>query len=305
MIKVGCCGFSTSMKRYFENFILVELNRTFYHYPREATVRGWREKAPKNFEFTVKAHQDISHTARLKVEKDSFEAFERMKQICRILGSKILLIQTPGSFKPDDLADAERFFRQVDRGSLALVWETRGPSWESHDAYKKLSRVLKELEVGHVADPFKVTPAYTGEIAYFRLHGLGENMYYYQYTDSELRRLKELVSVYDAGGKDIYVLFNNLSMFEDAVRFTKYLSNGTFPKITSSTGLASIEEVVAKTRYPVSKSVLIRKLGWRLVDSEEGKQAKLSTFLDDLPIKIYKNAEELLDGIKFARKLKD
>lgn len=227
-----------------------------------------------------------------------------MKQICKILGSKILLIQTPGSFKPDKLADAERFFREVDRGSL-LVWETRGPSWESHDAYKRLSRVLKELEVGHVTDPFKAMPAYTGEIAYFRLHGLGENMYYYQYSDLELRRLRELASVYEAGGKEVYVLFNNLSMFEDAVRFMKYLSDGTFPRITASTSLASIEEVVAKTRYPVSKSVLIRKLGWRLVDAEEGKQARLSAFLDDLPIKIYKNAEELLDNIKSAKKLKD
>jgi hypothetical protein len=165
--------------------------------------------------------------------------------------------------------------------------------------------VLKELEVGHVADPFKVMPAYTGEVAYFRLHGLGESMYYYQYSDLELRRLKDLVSVYEAGGKEVYVLFNNLSMFEDSVRFTKYLSNGTFPRITSSTGLASIEEVVAKTRYPVSKSVLMKKVGWRLVDAEEGKQAGLSTFLERLPNKIYKNTEELLDSIKSARKLKD
>jgi uncharacterized protein YecE (DUF72 family) len=236
MIKVGCCGFSTSMKRYFETLKLVELNRTFYQYPREATVQGWREKAPKNFEFTVKAHQDISHTAMLKAGKDSFEAFERMKQICRILGSKILLIQTPGSFKPDKIADAERFFREVDREGLVLVWETRGSSWESCCAYKKLSRVLGKLEVGHVADPFKVTPAYTGKVAYFRLHGLGENMYYYQYSDLELRRLKELVSVYQAEGKQVCLLFNNLSMFEDAVRFNKCLSDGTFPRVTSSTG---------------------------------------------------------------------
>lgn len=268
-------------------------------------MKGWREKAPKDFEFTVKAHQDISHAARLRAEKGSFEAFERMKQICRTLDSRILLIQTPSSFKSDKLADAERFFRQLNRGSLVLVWETRGPSWEGNDAHKKLGGVLKELEVGHVTDPFKVMPAYTGEIAYFRLHGLGESMYYYQYSDLELRRLKELVSLHGVEGKEVYVLFNNLSMFEDAVRFTKYLSNETFTRITSSTGLASIEEVVSKTRYPVSKRVLIRKLGWKLVDAEEGKQARLSTFLVDLPNKVYKNAEGLLDNIKSARKLKN
>ena len=57
------------------------MNSTFYQYPREKTVEGWREKAPKDFEFTVKAHQDISHKAKVKVEKASLQAFERMKQI--------------------------------------------------------------------------------------------------------------------------------------------------------------------------------------------------------------------------------
>jgi uncharacterized protein YecE (DUF72 family) len=125
MIKVGCCGFSTSMKKYFETFSLVELNSTFYQYPRMQTVEGWRTNAPQNFEFTVKAHQDISHKAKLKIEAPSLQAFKRMKQICRVLNAKILLIQSPSSFRLDKLADAERFFNAVNRESLVLVWETR------------------------------------------------------------------------------------------------------------------------------------------------------------------------------------
>lgn len=75
MIRVGCCGFPTSMKKFFENFSLIGLNNTFYQYPRERTVEGWREKAHENFEFTVKAHQGISHKAKLKVEETSLQAF--------------------------------------------------------------------------------------------------------------------------------------------------------------------------------------------------------------------------------------
>jgi hypothetical protein len=126
-------------------------------------------------------------------------------------------------------------------------------------------------------------------------------MYYYQYTDLELQRLKELVAPFEAEGKEVHTLFNNLSMFEDAVRFAKYSVTGTFPKITSSTGLASIKEVVSKTRYHVSKSVLMRKLGWRLVEAEEGKQVRLDVFLEDLPSKTFKNADELLDEINPAK----
>ena len=303
MIKVGCCGFPTSMKKYFESFSLVELNNTFYQYPREKTVEGWREKAPENFEFTVKAHQDISHKARLKVEELSLQAFERMKQICKALNTKILLIQTPGSFRPDKLVDAEKFFREVNRENLVLVWETRGPAWETSEAHKKLGKILEKLDVTHVTDPFRVMPAYTGEIAYFRLHGLGEQMYYYQYSNMELEKLKELVTPYEKEGKEVYVLFNNLSMFEDGVRFMEYLSKESFPKITSSTGLASIKEVIEKTHFPASKNLLIKKVGWRLVEVDEGKQARLSMFLSDLPSKSYKNADDLLKDLKSIKHL--
>jgi len=304
MVKVGCCGFPTSMKKYFENFSLVELNSTFYQYPGMETVEGWRQKAPENFEFAVKAHQDISHKSRMTVEEASVQGFERMKQICKTLNAKILLVQTPGSFRPDRLADAKKFFREVNREDLFLVWETRGPAWETAEAYKKLGRVLGELGVAHVTDPFRVMPAYTREVAYFRLHGLGEQMYYYQYSDAELQKLKELVAPCEEEGKEVYVLFNNLSMFDDGVRFMEYLSKGTLPKITVSTGLASVRGIVEKTRYPIARSMLIKRLGWRLVEVEEGKQVRLSQVLADLPSRSYENVEELLSEVKTVKKLK-
>jgi len=298
MIRVGCCGFPVSMKRYFERFGLVEINKTFYEFPRLETVEGWREKAPKGFEFTVKAHQDITHKTKMEVSEVSLEALRRLKDICMILDAKILLFQTPGSFGPDKLRDVEEFFGSVDIGGLVLVWETRGPAWEKTEVRKKLREVLEKFGVTHVTDPFRVMPAYVGDVAYFRLHGLGERMYYYQYSDVELEKLKKLVSPYEKEGKDVYVLFNNLSMFEDGGRFMEYLSKGTFPRITVSTGLASVKEVVEKTRYPVSKSVLIRRLGWRLVEVEEGRQVRLGGILASLPSKNFKSADEVLDLVK-------
>jgi uncharacterized protein YecE (DUF72 family) len=303
MIKVGCCGFPTSMKKYFETFSLVELNSTFYQYPRMETVEGWRKKAPKNFEFSVKAHQDISHKAKLKVEESSLQAFERMKKICKVLNTQILLIQTPGSFRPDRLVDVEKFFKIVNREGLVLVWETRGPVWETAEVYKRLGQILDRLDVVHVADPLRVMPAYVGEIAYFRLHSLGKQMYYYQYSDTELQRLKERIAPYEKQRKDVYVFFNNLSMFEDGMRFMEYLSKGVFPKITVSTGLSSIKEVAERTRYPISKGMLIKRLGWRLVEVEHGKQIRLETLLSGLPSKTYENVEKLIDDVKVTWKI--
>lgn len=302
MIKVGCCGYPTSIKKYFDNFCLVELNRTFYEYPRMATVMGWREKAPTDFKFTVKAHQDISHKFKFEIEP-SLKAFEQMKQICKALKARILLIQTPGSFRPDRLNAAEKFFREMYRNDLVIVWETRGAAWDTSDARRRLARALAELNVSHVTDPFKNMPAYTSDIAYFRLHGLGKELYYYQYTNDELKQLHELVSPLELEGKQVYILFNNLAMFEDGVRFKHYIEKHSFPSLAGAVGLDSVRNLIEKTRYPITKHLLLKRLGWRLVELEHDKQTRLNELLRTVAPKSYRSAEEVLQEIKRTQKL--
>jgi len=297
MIKAGCCGYPTAMRRYHESFSLVELNSTFYQYPKMSTVEGWRERAPLEFEFTVKAHQDISHKFKFET-KPSLQAFTQMKQICEALNARILLIQTPASLRPDRLDDAEKFFRGIKNSNLVVAWETRGPAWEEPQTRRRLAEVLRELDVPHVTDPFKTLPAYTGGVAYFRLHGLGKQLYYYQFTDDELKKLHALVEPFETERRGVYVLFNNLAMFDDGLRFKRYLETGEFPSLTGAVGTESVRRVVERTRYPVEKSTLLKRLGWRLVEIEEGKQVRLSELLKEMPSKSYKDVQEVLRGIR-------
>jgi uncharacterized protein YecE (DUF72 family) len=150
------------MKKYQETFGLVELNTTFYRYPKVSTVLGWRNKAPEEFEFTVKAHQDISHKFKFDMEP-SIKAFEQIKEICKTLKARILLIQTPRSLRPDKLKNANEFLDMIDREGLTVVWETRRSAWDEPVTRKKLAETLKELDVLHVTDPFRATPAYAGD----------------------------------------------------------------------------------------------------------------------------------------------
>jgi len=297
MLQVGCCGYPVSMKKYYESFGLVELNRTFYEYPRISTVLRWREKAPQNFEFTVKAHQDITHKFRFEI-KQSLRAFETMKQICQILKARILLIQTPGSLRPDKLRDAEQFLSKIKRDDLMMVWETRGPAWDTPRVRERLAENLEALNVVHVTDPFRMLPAYTGKIAYFRLHGLGRELYYYQHTDDELKQLHKLVHPFEHHGKEVYVLFNNLAMLNDGLRFKSYIETSKFPSLTGTVGIESVKSVMGKARYPVEKSTLLKRLGWRLVEIEEGKQIRLSELLKEMPSRTYKDFQEVLRGIR-------
>ncbi len=56
MIQVECCGFSESMKKYFETFSAVELNSTFYRYPQDKAVEGWRQKAR-----SIESYKNVEH----------------------------------------------------------------------------------------------------------------------------------------------------------------------------------------------------------------------------------------------------
>ena len=163
------------------------------------------------------------------------EAFDKMKKICHTLQAHTLLFQTPASFTPDYLDDAQQFFKNMEPEGLNLIWETRGEKWEKPEPREALLRVLRELDVPHVTDPFRVMPVYTGCVAYLRLHGLGARMYYYLYTDEELKGLYRLVKPCSDSGKNVYIFFNNLSMFDDAKRFLHFLNTAQVPSLTWST----------------------------------------------------------------------
>src|SRR5689334_4828994 len=60
-VRVGPCGFCMRHADLFRTFAVMEIQQTFYQPPRLKTVQRWREEAPPNFEFTLKAFQAITH----------------------------------------------------------------------------------------------------------------------------------------------------------------------------------------------------------------------------------------------------
>jgi uncharacterized protein YecE (DUF72 family) len=90
-----------------------------------------------------------------------------------------------------------------------------------------VKRLCQELDLTHCVDPFAANPVFTArsKIAYFRLHGRppGRTMYRYKYTDEDLRWLAKRVKDREAKGLAVYCLFNNISMGDDAERFTRLM----------------------------------------------------------------------------------
>ncbi|OYT31946.1 MAG: hypothetical protein B6U94_01270 [Thermofilum sp. ex4484_79] len=247
IIKVGTCGWSArgGRKNYYKHFSVVELQDVFYRLPKEDTARKWRAEAPESFEFTLKAWQAITHPPssptwrrnNLKVSKEEydkygffrptekvFNAWNLFKKIAEILKAKIIVFQTPPSFKctEENISNMKSFFDSIERKDFILCWEPRG-DWKNHP--KKLKKILVELELVHVVDILRYPPLVFTPTLYFRLHGLdkGEVNYRYKYKDSDLEKLRDLVYSLSSNVKQTYIMFNNIYMFQDALRFKEFL----------------------------------------------------------------------------------
>src|SRR3954471_3922325 len=58
--RTGRAGFD-ELRFYAEHFNTVEINSTFYGVPAPATVKGWAERTPADFEFSLKLYQKFTH----------------------------------------------------------------------------------------------------------------------------------------------------------------------------------------------------------------------------------------------------
>ncbi len=229
-VKIGCCGFPRGMKHYFSQFKVCEVQQTFYKLPRLETALRWRREAGPDFEFTIKAWQVITHPpssptyrrSGLKIEPgkegnygffrpsdEVMEAWRKTKETGEALGVRIIVFQCPASFREtaESVANTRVFFRAIDRSGFVLVWEPRG-EWDGG----RVRALCEELDLVHCVDPLKAVPLY-GRLKYFRLHG-GPG-YRHTYTDEELERLKGMVE------GETYFMFNNISMYDDALRLKR------------------------------------------------------------------------------------
>ncbi|MCX7920280.1 MAG: DUF72 domain-containing protein [bacterium] len=238
-IKIGCCGFPVRKEEYFKHFTIIEIQQTFYQIPEERFAVNWRSLAPANFEFTMKAWQLITHLpssptyrrTRISIPKNHqnnygnfkptdevFLAYQQTEKIAEILQATLIIFQCPASFKPtpENINNMKQFFSTIERKQqVRFGWEPRG-NWDD----KIIKSLCEELGLIHIVDPFKNTSV-TRDFRYWRLHGIGG--YGYQYTGQDLHYLKQRIE--EEPIPSSYIMFNNVFMFQDALRFKTMLEN--------------------------------------------------------------------------------
>lgn len=222
MLRVACANFPVSMKRYFQELSAVEVNRTFYVIPRDSTLQTWREKAPKDFVFSVKANRQLTHTARMDISSpEGASALEGTLRAARILGARYILFQTPPSFCPPNLKTLKDVLGVASSQGYLVGYEPRGQGWKGREA--ELADALRGV-ASHVVDPFISKEVHSEGFHYFRLHGLGERPYRYRYSDAELAWLRDFLRPMEE--EEVFLVFNNTNMYEDCKRFAAMLKSG-------------------------------------------------------------------------------
>ncbi|MGC8744526.1 MAG: DUF72 domain-containing protein [Verrucomicrobiia bacterium] len=239
-IKVGCCGFGGSQEQYYKRFNVVEVQQTFYDPPEVKTLERWRQKAPADFEFTIKAWQIITHRSSSPTYKRMrkrfseselqqagffrnseivWRGFEKTIECALTLNASAIVFQCPASFKPskENIDKLCCFFSKAfemiphNLEKTRFVWEPRG-DWGP----EIIKHICDKFRLIDCVDIFARRPV-TAEEFYIRLHG-GKD-YSHAYTDAELDWLKKQLDEFDSG----YCMFNNVSMLEDAQRFLMVL----------------------------------------------------------------------------------
>lgn len=200
---------TSSAKRldvYTAEFDTVELNTSFYHWPRASAFRSWQARLPPGFRMTVKAPRGLTHAgARLDPARWTDRLADGMAALAEHAGP--LLLQLPPDVQRDDDHLASLLAAMPTGRAVAV--ELRHPTWvddavfsliEAHGAaYCVLSGARMPCELRATSD-----------LVYVRFHGPDpERLYVGGYDDAAISWWADRIGEWTASGHAVLCYFNN------------------------------------------------------------------------------------------------
>lgn len=281
------------LSTYSKAFNFVEVNSTFYETPPLDQVSQWRRKVSKDFEFSVRSHKDLTHKYKLEPVKQAHETLSKSIQICNVLQAQILHVETPPSLviTKRKAAAAKDLLSSSNLKRTRVAWEIRGMK-EEKQLPDYLVKTMQDLNTIHCVDISRRDPAFDTDIIYTRLFGKGTHNIY-QFDDKELKQIHEKTK--KTNEKKVVLAFHGLKMYLDAARFKTYNETLSFPPVTKSVGLSSLEQVLKEdARFPATREELIKHQGWKVFDFTPSERIHASEVLQKLPSRVYENIDEVV-----------
>jgi len=200
---------------YCSKFNTIELNVTFYRFPRVEFLKNWFDKSPDDFIFSVKVPRLITHYKRLN---DCERLLNDFYTTCSEgLGKKLgaVLFQFPSLFNYTE-KNVALLAGAVQKG-FTNVAEFRDKSWWNDEAYKTLNKCgVSFCGISHPSLP--ETPIVNTKTVYYRFHGVPK-LYYSGYDQRTLNKIITALSA-NKNWKNAFIYFNNtaaVSAIENAL----------------------------------------------------------------------------------------
>ena len=191
---------------YSGSFNTVEVNMTFYRFPRESAVLNWGERTRGDFLFTFKAPKVITHVRRLV---DIEKPLCRFYDLLDMLGNKgrSVLFQMPPSFhlSAENMKRVEHLLGLLDDKYDHAI-EFRDKSWWCREADELLRGRCGFCSVNGLDMPGDIVAAV--DSIYMRFHGGHYNLLY---GEDELKVYAGRLfrAACENGIKRVYIYFNN------------------------------------------------------------------------------------------------
>lgn len=189
---------------YCQHFNTIELNTTFYRFPRPEALQSWLQRSPEDFKFSVKGPRLISHY-KMFIDCESMLG-DFYASVYEGLMDKLgcVLFQLPSRF----IYSEENLNRIIQSLNPAFdnVIELRDKSWWNKKVYTALKKnKISYCGISHPTLPNDVVKNHS--ILYYRFHG-APTLYKSEYKKGFIKEITEEIK--SAGRfKEAYIYFNN------------------------------------------------------------------------------------------------
>jgi uncharacterized protein YecE (DUF72 family) len=191
---------------YVGNFGTVELNASFYRWPRNASFASWNRRLPEGFLFSVKAPRGLTHAKKLYAPEVWVERIVRCWHELRDRRA-VLLVQLPPSMARDDARLA--YFLELLPDWIRVAVEFRHDSWHTDEVFRLLEHYGAAYCITSGAHLPCILRA-TAPFVYVRMHGPDtDHLYGGSYSDNDLGWWADRIREWRVAGTEVFVYFNN------------------------------------------------------------------------------------------------
>jgi uncharacterized protein YecE (DUF72 family) len=189
-------------------FSCVELNSSFYHLPRPATITGWTERTPETFRFCPKLSRFITHQKKLREAEEAVHKFFELFAPMHPRLGPVLIQLPPGILFNRDLVS--HFFGHLQEyySSYRFAVEVRHRSWITEEFFRLLHQHHFAFTIADSGKRFPYHEEVTTDIVYLRFHG-HESLYASDYNDEQLGYYAEKIRNWLNEDKEVWAFFNN------------------------------------------------------------------------------------------------